>query len=93
MTLPKRTPDTMSDAIAQSSPNGSMSGRARKAAQERLRQALFGDGLRQAPVQQPSAREALLRQAADLRQLAAHGVKPRAHIRKAEELEAKARTG
>ena len=83
----------MSDAIAQSSPNGSMSKRSRKAAQERLRQALFGDGLKPDPVPQPSEREALLRQAADLRALAAYVVKPRAHLKKAEELERIAREG
>ena len=69
-----------------------MSKRARDAANERLRRSLFGDGLQQAPVPQPTEKEALLRQAADLRALAKHGVKPMAHIRKAEELEAKART-
>lgn len=80
----------MSEAIALSSPNGHMSKRARNAANERLRHALFGAGLQKAPVPQPTEREALLRQAADLRALAARGVKPRAHIRKAQELEAKA---
>jgi len=90
MSLPKRTTDTMGDAISISSPNGRVSKRGREAAQERLRRALFGDGLQQAPVPQPSEKEALLRQADDLRALAARGVKPRAHIKKAKELEAKA---
>ena len=80
----------MSDAISQSSPNGSVSKRARKAAQERLRHALFGDGLRPEPVTQPSERDALLRQADELRALAANGMRPKAHIRRAEELEAMA---
>ena len=36
--------DTMSDAIALSSPSGRMSKRARKAAQDRITMALFGPG-------------------------------------------------
>jgi hypothetical protein len=50
---------------------------------------LFGpQGLQRAETRQPSERECLLRQAAELRELAARGMKPKAHIRKAEELEA-----
>lgn len=42
--LPPRTADTMSDAIALSSPNGRMSKRSRAAAERRLAEALFGPG-------------------------------------------------
>jgi hypothetical protein len=42
--LPPRTADTMSDAIALSSPNGRMSNRARRAAERKLSDALFGPG-------------------------------------------------
>ena len=66
--MPSRTADTMSDAIALSSPSGRMSNRARKAAHERLRLALFGpDGLQSPTVVQPDERTVLLRQAAELR--------------------------
>ena len=40
--LLKRCADTMSDAIALSSPNGRMSKRARKQAEDRLEMTLFG---------------------------------------------------
>lgn len=81
----------MGDAIALSSPSGHMSGRARKAAQERLRVALFGrDGLHRQTCPQPSKRERLLRQAANLRDLASRGMRPRAFIRDALALEAEA---
>ena len=90
--LPKRTADTMSDTIALSSPSGAMSGHAREAANERLRRALFGDGLPYPTCQQPTKAEALLRHAAELRELAARGIRPRAYIREAERLEAEART-
>lgn len=43
-TLPPRTLNTMSDAIALSSPCGRMSKRARAAAEKRLSEALFGPG-------------------------------------------------
>ena len=39
---PRRTLDTMSEAIAMSSPSGRMSERSRKAARKRLSAALFG---------------------------------------------------
>jgi hypothetical protein len=42
MKFPTRTPDTMSDAIALSSPSGRMSHRAKSTAQRRLAIALFG---------------------------------------------------
>lgn len=44
MSLPPRTLDTMSDAIAIASPNGRMSKRAKEAAEKRLSEALFGPG-------------------------------------------------
>ncbi len=40
--LPKRTANTMSEAIALASPSGKMSKRARQAAEKRLSEALFG---------------------------------------------------
>lgn len=90
--LPVRSFDTMSEAIALSSPSGSMSKRARDAAQKRFSAALFGPGGLQRPglPEQPSEAEYLRRKAADLRDLAARGVKPRAYMKKALELEAQA---
>ena len=83
-----RDADTMLEAIALSSPSGRMSKRARRAAENRLRVMLFGpDGLRGPICPQPSPREKLLRQAKELRALAARGMKPRAYIRQAEQLE------
>lgn len=91
MTLPARTSETMGDAIALSSPSGRMSNRARKAAQERLRVALFGkEGLQRPSVPQPTKRERLLAQAANLRDLAARGMRPRTFLRDAARLEAEA---
>ena len=82
--------DTMVEAIALSSPSGRMSKRARKAADERLRLALFGpDGL-QRVAQQPSMAESLRRQAAQLQSLAAKGMKPRAYRKEAARLEQEA---
>lgn len=91
VTEPARTPDTMIEAIAQSSPSGSMSKRARTAAQERLSTALFGEGGLQKPeVPQPTESEALRRQAQELRGLAARGMKPKAYRAQADQLEARA---
>lgn len=91
-TLPRRTGKTMGDAIALSSPSGRMSKRARAAAQERLRVELFGAGglARPSIPPQPSEIERLLQHAARLRDLAARGMRPRAFIRDAEELERRA---
>jgi hypothetical protein len=80
----------MSEAIALSSPSGKMSKAAKKRANERLRQALFGDGLAHPTCEQPPARECLLRQAAKLRELAERGMCPRKYRREAERLEAQA---
>lgn len=88
---PKRTADTMSEAIALSSPSGRMSKRARAAAQKRLGEALFGPGGLQRPVvPQPSKKESLLRQAKNLRDLAARGMSIRRFTKTAELLEAEA---
>lgn len=80
--------DTMSEAIALSSPSGRMSKRARAAADRRLSLALFGpSGLQCEPTPQPTEREKLLAQAARLRELADRGMKPRAYRKEAERLE------
>ena len=87
--LPARTADTMSEAIALSSPSGRMSKRARDAANARLSLALFGPGgLQRAEPKQRSARERHLEQAARLRDLAARGMSVRKFTREAERLEA-----
>ncbi len=90
MTLPKRTANTMSEAIAMSSPSGRMSKRARAAAEKRLSVALFGpQGLQREPA--PAKTPAYIRQyAAFLRSLADAGMKPRVHRREAERLEREA---
>ena len=72
------------------SPSGRVSGRAKKAALERMRRELFGDGLPFPTCPQPSQKTRLLRQAKELRALAARGMRPRAFIRDAEALETKA---
>jgi hypothetical protein len=94
MTLPRRTADTMSDAIAIASPNGRMSKRAKDAATRRLGEALFGRGATRedftGTVPQPSKRERLLTTAARLRDLAARGMSTRRYTREAEKLEAQA---
>lgn len=88
---PKRTADTMSEAIAMSSPSGRMSKRARDAATARLGVALFGPGgLERPKVTQPTERENLLRAAADLRELAARGMRTKAYTKQAEMLEKRA---
>jgi hypothetical protein len=88
----------MSDAIALSSPSGRMSRRARKAAEGRLRLALFGDGSLTAEEVAERDRERIrlraqgcLDSARNLRDLAARGMSPRRFLREAEKLEALAR--
>lgn len=88
--LPHRDADTMSDAIALSSPSGQMSKRARQAANERHRRALFGDGLEIPLPPQPSQVERLRAAAAQLRELADRGMAPRKHRKAADRLEAQA---
>jgi hypothetical protein len=82
--LPARTADTMSDAIALSSPNGRMSKRAKEAAQKRLGDALFGDYALTSLPPQPSEIVKLEREAKQCRDLAARGMRPRAFIKQAE---------
>lgn len=90
MSYPTRTADTMSDAMAMSSPSGRMSKRATKAAEQRLSRALFGPlGLQRPTQQQASEIERDLRQAHELRKWATLGVQPRKHLKEAERLEQK----
>ena len=92
--MKKRTLDTMSDAIALGSPSGKMSKRAREAAQKRLSVALFGpDGLQIPPPNPEPEKDRLLRQSAELRELAKRGMSPRKHLKEAKRLEALAREG
>jgi len=78
--------DTIVDAIAQSSPSGRMSKRARNAAQKRLRAELFGDMDISPKAEQPTEREVLLRQATELEGLAERGMSPRKNRREAARL-------
>lgn len=89
--LPDRDASTMGEAIALSSPNGRMSERARSAANERLRQSLFGkDGLQKELPEQPTEAAALRRQATELRGIAERGMNARSYLKKAQELERQA---
>ncbi len=89
----KRTLDTMSDAIALSSPSGKMSKQARKEADKRLSMALFGpEGLKAPSCAPEPEKDKLLRQAAELRSLAARGMHPRKYLKEAKRLEALAET-
>lgn len=89
--LPPRTLDTMSEAVALSSPNGRMSKRSREAANQRLGVALFGPNGMPAPqVKQPSEVVRLRREAGVLRDLASRGMKPRAYAKEAKRLEEEA---
>lgn len=72
------------------SPSGSVSKRTRKAMLERVRHELFPNGLQGPSCPQPTEREALLRQAQELRLLASRGVTPKKLVRKAVELEQRA---
>ena len=86
--MPSGSADTMSDAIALSSPSGRMSKRARAVAEERLRVALFGEnGLQRMECPQESERDNLLRRAKELRGLAERGMKPRAYLKESQRLE------
>ena len=89
--LPPRRGDTMVEILALTSPSGKMSTRAMEAAQKRISTELFGPGGMPAPtVKQPSEAETLLRQAQELRDLAARGMHPQAYIAQAEDLERRA---
>ncbi len=74
------------------SPSGRMSKRARKAAMARAAKGLFPSGFWEEArrVPQPTRREALLQQAARLRDLADRGVNTRRYNREADKLEARA---
>lgn len=86
-----RQPFSTGDAICLGAPTaGRMSKRSRKAALKRLHDALFPDGIPAPRCPQPTERERLLREAQDLRTLAARGMHPRSYVKRAEELEARA---
>jgi hypothetical protein len=89
-TLPPRTGDTMGMAIAMSSPSGRMSQTARTRATDALGKALFGDWTPDPLPPQPTRAESLRREAAQCRELAARGFRPRAGIKQAEWCEAEA---
>lgn len=72
------------------SPSGKTSRRARKAAQERVRQELFGDGLPFPACEQPTKKEQLLQNAKMWRGLADRGMSPRKHGKAAEKAELEA---
>lgn len=97
MSLPARNADTMSDAIAISSPNGRMSKRAKDEATRRLGLSLFGENCTREDLtgttHQPTESERLLAQAARLRELAARGMSVRKFTREAARLEAAAQGG
>lgn len=72
------------------SPSGNMSKAARKRTILREASRLF-EGVNISPkIEQPTEREYLLRQASQLREVAARGMKPRAYLKRALELEAQA---
>ncbi len=77
------------DAIALTSPSGKISARALKSAQGRIRQELFGAGLGRPQAVQPTTRERDLATAAEYRELANRGMRPRKYRHLAEQLEAK----
>jgi DNA repair protein RadC len=84
----QETPRAFSDALALASPSGRMSKRSLTAAQERIRQELFGkNGLVLPATPQPSEVEYLRRKARELRDLANRGMNPRAYAKKAQEYE------
>lgn len=90
--LPKRTVNTMSDAIAQSSPSGRTSKRAVRAARKKLSKDLFGSGGlpgARGP-DQSSEVDYLLKKAKELRTFAERGLRPRTNLKEAKRLEAQA---
>ena len=82
-----RTLDTMSDAIALSSPSGRMSRRAMRTAQERLRRDLFGDGLPMPNCEQETHRQYLTRWIGEYTAYAERGFRPRARRKAAARLQ------
>ena len=91
--IPERTADTMSMAIAMSSPSGRMSKRANTAAERRLAIALFGEnglprpGVNCKPLPE---KEGKLQQAKRLRDLADRGMCVRKYRKEADRLEQEA---
>ncbi len=86
-----KTKNLMVEAMALASPSGKMSKRARLAAEKRFDKALFGEnGLPWPKPEQPTEYESLMQWAKTLRELAERGMKPRAYLKKAKELESKA---
>ena len=83
--------DTLVEVLALISSSGRMSKRALRAAQERIGRMIFPNGLARPTCPQPSEREALLRQAGELRALAVRGMKSRAYRKQAAQLEILAR--
>ena len=69
------------------SPSGRMSKRARRAALERTRRELFGDGITLRKLTPDVSAQAWRHRAAMFRDLAARGLKPRAHLKEAERCE------
>lgn len=97
MSLPERNNDTMGEAIALSSPNGTMSKRSRKAAMRRLEVMLFGEAGMAAAITpqrlpQRTERELLIEQADRLEALADRGMCVRKYRKLAAEFRAKADT-
>lgn len=94
MSRPPRTADTMSDAIALSSPCGRMSKRASEDASRRLAKALWGDHCTREDITgtapEASRKEYLLAHAARLRALASRGMSVRKFNRDADKAEAEA---
>ncbi len=91
--LPARTADTMSDAIALSSPSGSMSATAKKKATEKLRVTLFGEKGLQIESPQLTAHEQArikLQRAEELLGMAERGMKTRAFKKEGEKLKKEA---
>ena len=84
---------TMGEAICLGAPTaGRMSKRSRKAALKRLHDLLFPEGFPVPVLTETNDRDVLLRNAKQLRELASRGMRPRAHVKEAERLEALAAT-
>ncbi len=92
--FPKRTADTMSEAIAVSSPSGRMSKRAKAAFDKRLHERLFGKNPTRedftGKAKPDSKKDGLLRYAKTLRDLADRGMSTRKFNKEAEKIEQQA---
>lgn len=91
----KRNADTMSDAIAISSPNGHMSKRAKADALKRLSEKLWPGGCTREDIlgkgpAQPTEAESLRRHAANLRDLANRGMSTKRFLKEADRAERQA---